>query len=89
MGDSIIRKVDKIVNRGDDITVCLPGAKIEDIAEKAGQVMGGVTRSTVLVHVGRNNAEKEGTSAIVGKYRRLTKTLRHELDILYCRGYYQ
>ena len=23
MGDSIIRKVDKIVNRGDDITVCL------------------------------------------------------------------
>ena len=28
MGDSIIRKLDKIVNRGDDITVCLPGAKI-------------------------------------------------------------
>ena len=39
MGDSIIKKVDKIVNIGDDITVCLPGAKIEDIAEKAGQVM--------------------------------------------------
>ena len=35
MGDSIIRKMDKIVNRGDDITVCLPGAKVEDIAEKA------------------------------------------------------
>ena len=31
MGDSIIRKVDKIVNRGDDITVCLPGAKVEDM----------------------------------------------------------
>ena len=28
VGDSIIRKVDNIVNRGDDITVCLPGAKI-------------------------------------------------------------
>ena len=28
MGDSIIRKVDKIVNRGDDTTVCLPGAKV-------------------------------------------------------------
>ena len=69
MGDSIIRKVDKIVNRGDDITVCLPGAKIEDIAEKAGQVMGGGTGGAVLVHVGTNNAEKEGTSAIVGKYR--------------------
>ena len=43
MGDSTIRKVDKIVNRGDDIAVCLPGAKIEDIVEKAGQVMGGGT----------------------------------------------
>ena len=30
MGDSIIRKVDKIINRGDDMTVFLPGAKIED-----------------------------------------------------------
>ena len=76
MGDSIIRKVDKIVNRRDDITVCLLGAKIEDIAEKAGQVMGGGTGGAVLVHVGTNNAEKEGTSAIVGKYRRLIKTLK-------------
>ena len=90
MGDSIIRKVDKIVNRGDDITVYLPGAKIEDIAEKAGQVMGGGTGGAVLVHVGANNAEKEGTSAIVGKYRRLTRHVkRHELGRSYCRGYYQ
>ena len=58
MGDSIIRKVDQNVNRGDDITVCLPGAKIEDIAAKAGQVMGGGTGGAVLVHVGTNNAEK-------------------------------
>ena len=76
MGDSIIRKVDKIVNRGDDITVCLQGAKVEDIAEKAGQVMGGGTGGAVLVHVGTNNADKEGTSAIIGKYRRLIKTLK-------------
>ena len=74
MGDSIIRKLDKIVKRGDDITVCLPGAKIEDIAEKAGHVMGGGTGGAVLVHMETNNAE-EGTSAIVGKYRRLIKTL--------------
>ena len=72
MGDSIIKKVDKIVNRGDDITVCLSGTKIEDVAEKAGQVTGGA----VLVHVGTNSAEKEGTLAIIGKYRRLVKILR-------------
>ena len=65
MGDCFIRKVDKIVNRGYDIKVCLPWAKIEDIAAEAGHVMGGGTGGAVLVHVGTNNAEKEGTSAIV------------------------
>ena len=41
MGHSVIRKVHKIVNRGVGITVCLPGAQVEDVAEKAEQVMGG------------------------------------------------
>ena len=45
--------------------------KIEDVA---GQVMGGDTGCAVLVHVGTNNAEKEGTSTVVSKYRRLVKT---------------
>ena len=48
-------------------TVCLPCAIIEDVAEKAGHVMGGGTRCDIPVHMGTNNAEKEGTSAIVGK----------------------
>ena len=78
MGYTVIRKVDQTVNRGEDITVCLPGAKIEDVAEQAGQVMGGGTGGAVLVHVGMNIAEKEGTSAIVGRYRRLVKTLKEE-----------
>ncbi|KAI0217147.1 hypothetical protein LSAT2_030954 [Lamellibrachia satsuma] len=43
------------------------GAKTEDIAAKAGQVMGGGMGGAILVHVGMNNAEKEGTSAIVGR----------------------
>ena len=42
--------MDKIVNRGDDITVCLPGAKIDDIVEKAGQVMGGAVLSRACVN---------------------------------------
>ena len=41
-----------------------------------GRTRGGGTGGAVLVHVGTNNSEKEGTSAIVGKYRRLIKTLR-------------
>ena len=50
--------------------------KIEDVTEKRGQVMGVGTGGAVLVHVRTNNAEKEGTPAIVGKYRRLVKTLK-------------
>ena len=38
--------------------------------------MGGGTGGSVFVHVGTNNAEKEGMSAIVGKYSRLVKTLK-------------
>ena len=75
VGDAIIRKVNTVVNRG-DITVCLPGAQIEDVAEKAGQVMAVGTRGDVLVHVGANSTEKDGTSAVVGTYGRLVKALK-------------
>ena len=34
MGDSIIRKTVKILNQGEDIVVCLPGAKIEHVTER-------------------------------------------------------
>ena len=60
------------VNRGEDITVCLPGAKID---EKAGQVMSGGTGGAVFEHVGMNSAEK-GTSAIIGKYSKSVSTLK-------------
>ena len=62
MRDSIIRRVDRVVDRGDEITVCLPGAKIEDVAEKARQVMVGGTGGAVHVHVGTNNAIEKRTS---------------------------
>ncbi|KAI0212476.1 hypothetical protein LSAT2_002606 [Lamellibrachia satsuma] len=80
MGDCFIRKVDKIVNRGYDIKVCLPWAKIEDIAAEAGHVMGGGTGGAVLVHVGTNNAEKDGTSAFVIDKLVVMMTGQGELD---------
>ena len=39
MGDSIVRKLDKIINKGCDVTICLPGAKIADVTETVEQVM--------------------------------------------------
>ena len=32
--DSIVKKTDRVLNKGDDVIVCLPGAKIEAITER-------------------------------------------------------
>ena len=43
MGDSIVRKIDRTVCRGrkeKTTTVCLPGAKVDDVRKRVGQVMG-------------------------------------------------
>ena len=29
LGDSIVRKTDRALNKGDDVAVCFPGAKVE------------------------------------------------------------
>ena len=69
--DLIVRKTDRVLNKGDDVVVCLPGAKIEAITKRV-ENKGG----SVLVHVGTNNVEREGTTAIVRKYRNLVRTLK-------------
>ena len=60
VGDSIVPKTDTRLSRGEDVAVCLPGAR---------RGYGG----SILVHVGTNNTDKEGTTAIVEKYRNLLK----------------
>ena len=39
VGDSIIRKTDRVLIKGDDVVVCLPRAKIEAITERVEQIM--------------------------------------------------
>ena len=39
-------------------------------------IMGSSKGGPVLVHVGTNNVEREGTTAIVRKYRNLVRTLK-------------
>ena len=34
VGDSIVRKTERVLHKGDDVVVCLPGAKIEAISER-------------------------------------------------------
>ena len=76
VGDSIVRKTDRVLNKGDDVVLCLPGAKIEAITERVKNIVGSGKGGSVLVHVGTNNVEREGTTAIVRKYRQLVRTLK-------------
>ena len=76
VGDSIVRKTDIVLNKGDDVVVCLPGAKIEVITERVENIVDSDKGGSVLVHVGTNNVEREGTTAIVRKYRQLVRTLK-------------
>ena len=73
VGDSIIRKTDSRLNKGEDVVVCLPGARIEHVTERVEKIMGRGNGGTIVVHVGTNNTDKEGTTAIVEKYRKLLK----------------
>ena len=76
MGDSIVRKTDRVLNKGDDVVDCLPGAKIEAITERVENIMGSGKGGSVLDHVVTNNVEREGTTAIVRKYNNLVITLK-------------
>ncbi len=53
--------------------MCLPGARIEHVTYRVEQIMGRGYGGSILVHVGTNNTDKEGTTAIVEKYRNLLK----------------
>ena len=68
VGDAIVRKTDRVLNKGGDVVVCLPGAKIEAITERVENIVGSGKGGSVLVHV-----EREGTTAIVRKYRHLVR----------------
>ena len=48
-------------------------AIIEHVTERVQRIMGRGNGGTILVHIGMNNAGKEGRTAIVKKYRNLVK----------------
>ena len=73
VGYSIVRKTDSRLNKGEDVVVCLPGARIEHVTARVEKIMGRGKGGTILVHIGTNNADKEGTTAIVDKYSKLLK----------------
>ena len=65
VGDSIVRKTDRVLNKQDEVVDCLPGAKIEAMTVRVENIVSSGKGGSVLVHVGTNNVEREGKSAIV------------------------
>ena len=53
--------------------MCLPRARIEHVTERVENIMGRGNGGAILVYVGTTNTDKEGTTAIVDKYRKLLK----------------
>ena len=82
MGDSIVRKTDRVLNNGDDVVVCLPWDKIEAITERGENNMRLGKDGSVLVQIGTNNVEREGTNAIVRKNRNLVRALKQTWEVL-------
>ena len=76
IGYSILRKTDRTLSKGEDVVVCLPGARIEHVTERLVNVLGQGQWGSILVHVGTNNADRDGTTRIVKRYRELVETLK-------------
>ena len=72
VGDWKVRKTDRVSNKGDDVVVGLPGAKIEAVTERVESIMGSSKSGSILVHVGTNTTE----TVIIRKYRQLVRLLK-------------
>ena len=75
MSDSILRKTDKTLSKGENV-VCLPGARIEQVTERVENTLGHGQGGSILVYVGTNNADREGTTRITQRYRQLVGKLK-------------
>ena len=77
VGDSLVRKTDTISSKGKDVVVCLPEARIEYVTERVEHIVGRGNGRSILIHIGTNNADTGGTTAIVEKYMSLLKKTKH------------
>ena len=77
MGDSILQKTDKTLSKGEDVVTWLPGARIEHVTGRVQNTLGHGQGGSILVHVGTNNPDREGTTRVVQRYRQLVGKLKN------------
>ena len=73
VGDYIVRKTDTRLSNGKDVVVCYPGARIEHVTERVERLWEVEMEGPYWYTSGRTMKDKEGTTAIVEKYRNLLK----------------
>ena len=79
MWETIVRKTDPILSKGEYVAVCLPDPRKEHVTERVEQIMGRGNGGSILIHIGTNNAVKEGTTIIVEKYRNLLRKTKQAM----------
>ena len=81
--DSSITIPVKFQSKGEDVVICLPGARIKHVTKRLENVLGHGQGGSILVHVGTTNADREGTTKIVQSYRqfvgKLKKTIVYQI----------
>ncbi|CAM4481762.1 unnamed protein product [Lepidochelys kempii] len=80
IGDSLLRRIDRPVSRGDPENrrvCCLPGAKIRDVDLRLKRILKGAGKNPLIIlHVGTNDTARFSLESIKGDYARLGKTLK-------------
>ena len=71
VGDSIVRKTDTRLSKGGRSSLFTGSKNRACDRERVEEIMGRGNGGSILVHTGTNNADKEGTTAILEKYRNL------------------
>ena len=61
VGESVVRKIHKTLSNGEDVVVCLPGARMEHVTETVENILAHGHRGSVLLLVGTHNADRQGT----------------------------
>ena len=60
VGDSIVRKTDTRLSKGEDVVVCLPGARIEHVTERERESSDDHGKRKWRVHSGTRRDEQRG-----------------------------
>jgi len=80
IGDSIVRGTDRRFcgcERDSRMVCCLPGARVQDVSQRAESILKGEgTQPEVVVHIGINNMDRKCDEVLQQQFRELRRNLK-------------